>query len=172
MSQKKFSDKERLEFALTTKPQSPAHEIDYETFSHGPIALGGDGFGWARKDDGTLLKMPHTGNIVIGKDVDFGSYCTIDRAVVGSTIIGDGTKAGHHVHIGHGAKIGKNCLIVDRVGIGGSCVIGDGVYIGHGATIRNKVTIGDGAIIGQHANVVCDVPAGETWAGNPAKKLK
>jgi UDP-3-O-[3-hydroxymyristoyl] glucosamine N-acyltransferase len=171
MANKKFTESERLDFARNTKPFRPL-DVIHPSFSHGPISIGGDGFGWVRQEDGTLLKMPHTGNIVIEKNVECGSYCSIDRAVVGSTFIGEGTKIGHHVHIGHNAKIGKHVLIVDRVGIGGSCEIGDFVYIGHGATIRNKVTIGEGAFIGQHANVVCDVPAGETWAGNPAKKLK
>lgn len=166
-----FSDKERLEYARANKPSYPINEI-HPSVKHGPIALGGDGFGWVRDENKQLVKMPHQGNIILEKDVEFGSYCSIDRAVEGSTIVGEGTKIGNLVHIGHGAKIGKHCLIVDRVGIGGSCEIHDYVYIGHGATIRNKVIIGTGAFIGQHANVVCDVPAGETWAGNPAKKLE
>lgn len=166
-----FTKEQRLEYAKNNKPKYPANEI-HETVQHGPIAMGGDGFGWERDKDGSLVKMPHSGNIVIEQNVEFGSYCSVDRAVEGSTLIQEGTKIGHHVHIGHGAKIGKHCLIVDRVGIGGSCEIGDFVYIGHGATIRNKITIGEGAFIGQHANVVCDIPAGETWVGNPAKKLR
>jgi UDP-3-O-[3-hydroxymyristoyl] glucosamine N-acyltransferase len=167
---KKFSDKERLEFAKTTKSVTVSNIID-DSVKHGPITIGNDGFGWVRDEDKKLIPMPHQGNVIVEQDVEFGSYCTIDRAVEGSTIIMEGTKIGHHVHIGHGAKIGKHCLIVDRVGIGGSCEIGDYVYIGHGATIRNKVTIGNDAFIGQHSNVVCDIPAGETWAGNPAKRL-
>lgn len=170
MPQKKFTESERLYYARTNKSIRPPDDIHF-TFESGPITLGNDGFGWVRQEDKTLLKVPHKGNVVIEENVEFGSYCSIDRAVEGSTIIGEGTKAGHHVHIGHGAKIGKHCLIVDRVGIGGSCVIGDYVFIGHGATIKNKVIIGDGAVIGQHANVICDVPAGETWAGNPARNL-
>lgn len=168
---KSFTEKERLEYARSVKAAYPANEI-HETVSHGPIAIGWDGFGWVRDENKEAVRMPHQSNVVIEKNVEFGAYCTIDRGVDSPTTVGEGTKIGHMVHIGHGAKIGKHCLIVDRVGIGGSCEIGDYVYIGHGATIRNKVTIGDNAFIGQAANVVCDVPSGETWAGNPAKKLK
>jgi UDP-3-O-[3-hydroxymyristoyl] glucosamine N-acyltransferase len=166
-----FTEEERLQYARTTSSIYPPNEI-HESVKHGPIALGEDGFGWVRDETKKPVRIPHRGNIIIEKDVEFGSYCSIDRAAVGSTVVMEGTKIGHHVHVGHGATIGRHCLIVDRVGIGGSCEIGDFVYIGHGATIRNKVVIGDGAFIGQHANVICDVPAGETWIGNPARKLE
>jgi UDP-3-O-[3-hydroxymyristoyl] glucosamine N-acyltransferase len=95
----------------------------------------------------------------------------IDRGTLGDTIIGARTKIDNLVHIAHNARIGEDCMIVAQAGIGGSAVIGNGVFIGFGAKIKNKVTIGDGAVIGMGAVVICDVPAGETWAGVPARKL-
>lgn len=166
-----FSEGDRLEYARTTKAQHPANEI-HHTVEHGPIALGCDGFGWVRDENNQLIKMPHKGNIVIEHNVEFGSYCSVDRAVEGSTFIGEGTKIGHRVHIAHGAKIGKHCLLVDHVGIGGSAEIGDYSYIGFGAHIKNKVTVGKNCIIGMGAVVIKDVPDGEVWAGNPAKFIK
>ena len=129
-------------------------------------SIGGEGFGFHKG-----RRFPHLGSIVIGDDVEIGSNVCIDRGSLGDTIIGARTKIDNLVHIAHNARIGEDCMIVAQAGIGGSAVIGNGVFVGFGAKIKNKVTIGDGSVIGMGAVVICDVPAGETWAGVPARKL-
>lgn len=169
---KSYTNEERLAFTKDHKEEWPLNVIHSTVRMGKNCSIGADGFGYASAEDGTLCKIPHAGNVVIEKNVEIGSNVCIDRAVVGSTVIGEGTKIDNLVHVAHGVKIGKNCLIVAGSVIGGSCEIGNGVYIGIGAMIKNKVKIGDGATIGMGAVILKDVPAGQTWIGNPGRKLE
>lgn len=168
----KYSNEQRLAYARENRPERPENVI------HGTVewgtgtVIGADGFGYARAEDGTLVKMPHRGNVVIEENVEIGCNTCIDRAVEGSTVIGAGTKIDNLVHIAHGVKIGKNCIIVAGSVIGGSCEIGDNVYIGIGAMIKNKIRIGKNAFIGMGAVVTKDVPEGATIVGNPGREHK
>lgn len=134
--------------------------------------IGGPGFGYEFEEDGTPFRIPHLGNVVIGENVELGSNVCIDRAVVGSTVICDNVKIDNLVHIAHNAKIGRNTLIVAGAVIGGSVEIGENCFIGMNASIKQKVKIGNRVTIGAGAVVLKDVPDGETWVGNPAKKLE
>lgn len=169
----KYTEEERLEFAAKHKEVWPANDIhDSVIWPYGSFPGLADGFGWVRDDSGRLVKMPHAGNVVIERDVVIGRYTCIDRAVVGSTVIGEGTKIDNLVHVGHGAKVGKHVLIVAGAVLGGSCEIGDYSYIGMGALIKNKIKVGKNCTIGMGAVVTKDVPDGETWIGNPARRLE
>lgn len=166
-----YSREQRLQFARDTKEQLPEHSI-HPTVKIGQGAcIGFDGFGYVRDEHGLLVKMPHTGNVVIEENAEIGSNTCIDRAVVGSTVIGAGTKIDNLVHIAHGVKVGKNCLIVAGAVIGGSCEIGNNCFIGINASIKNKVKIGNNVTVGMGAVVVKDVPDGVTVVGNPARIL-
>jgi UDP-3-O-[3-hydroxymyristoyl] glucosamine N-acyltransferase len=166
------NNEQRLAFAKTLQESRPENIIHESVKIGFYCAIGEDGFGYAREEDGTLFKMPHTGNVVINENVEIGNNVCIDRAVIGSTVIGSGTKIDNLVHIAHGVKIGKNCLIVAGSVIGGSAEIGDNCFIGINASIKNKVKIGNDVTIGMGAVVTKDVPDGETWIGNPAKNIK
>jgi UDP-3-O-[3-hydroxymyristoyl] glucosamine N-acyltransferase len=168
---KSYTNDERLAYARSKKSERPADIISVTAKIDKTAVIGNDGFGYAREHHGALLKMPHTGNVVICDWVEIGAHTCIDRAVEGSTVIGEGTKIDNLVHIAHGVKIGKNCLIVAGSVIGGSCEIGDHVYIGIGAMIKNKVRIGNNVTIGMGAVVLKDVPDGVTVVGNPARVL-
>lgn len=168
----KYTNEERLNYAANNQSEYKKNEIAQGVDIGDYCKIGRDGFGWARDKDGSLVKIPHKGNIVIERNVTIGSNVCIDRAVTGSTVIGEGTKIDNLVHIAHGAKIGKHCLIVAGVVIGGSSEIGDYSYIGMGALIKNKVTIGKNVLIGMGAVVTKDVPDNEIWVGNPAKFLR
>lgn len=144
--------------------------------------IGGEGFGFHRPpasaagqpktDNGQPpTRFPHIGSVKLGARVEVGSNTCIDRGAIGDTIIGDDTKIDNLVHIAHNVRIGQRCLIVAGAVIGGSAVIGDDVFIGINASIKNKVRIGNGATIGMGAVVTKDVPAGETWVGNPARSI-
>lgn len=162
---KTFTNEQRLAYAIESKPIYPSNNIHYSVLIGKNVVIGGDGFGYARDKDGTLVKMPHKGNVVIEKFVSIGSNTCIDRAVEGSTIIGEGTKIDNLVHIAHGVKIGKHCLIVAGSVIGGSVVIGDRCFIGINASVKNKVTIGNNVTVGMGAIVLKDVPDGLTVTG-------
>ncbi len=134
--------------------------------------IGGDGFGYEPDEEGNLILCPHLGHVIIGNNVDIGAYTCIDRGTVSSTVICSGTKIDNLVHIGHNCEIGENCAIIAGAVIGGSVKIGDNTFVGINVSIKEHVKIGSGCIIGMGAVVLNDVPDGETWVGNPAKKIR
>jgi UDP-3-O-[3-hydroxymyristoyl] glucosamine N-acyltransferase LpxD len=147
--------------------------VDYSKVAWGyGCVVGGQGFGYEYTEKGELIRMPHHGNVIIEDDVTLHNNVCIDRAVLGSTVIGAGTKIDNLVHVAHGVRIGKNCLIVSGVVFGGSCDIGDYSFIGMNASIKQKVKIGRNCVIGAGAVVTKDVPDNQVWVGNPARFLK
>ena len=93
---------------------------------HAGAAVGADGFGFLQTEEGHR-KIPQIGTVIVEDDVEIGANCTVDRATVGATRIGAGTKIDDHVHIAHNCVIGRNCLLCGQVGIAGSTRIGDNV---------------------------------------------
>ena len=134
--------------------------------------LGGMGFGFEKDENGNLFRFPQIGNLFIGDYVEIGANTCIDRGALSDTVIGNYCKINNLCHIAHNNKIGKNVVITAQVNISGSNVIEDDVWIAPNATIRGWITIGKGATIGMGSVVTKDVPAGETWVGNPARKLE
>lgn len=161
----KYSEEERLEFAKGLIPSHPQNIIHWSVEIGKGSVIGSDGFGFIRQEDNTLYKMPHTGNVIIEENVAIGCNTCIDRAVIGSTFIGAGTKIDNLVHVAHGVKIGKNCLIVAGTVIGGSSEIGDNCFLGINCSIKNKVKIGSNCTIGMGAIVLADVPGNTTVKG-------
>lgn len=127
--------------------------------------IGDAGFGFEVDEQGQLIQIPHLGRVWIGERVVIRNSVCIDRAVLGETIIGDGTVIDNLVHIAHGVKIGKNCLIVAGTTIGGSSVIGDNCFLGINCSIKNKVKIGDNVTIGMGAIITKDIPDNVTVIG-------
>lgn len=142
---------------------------------HANTVVGQDGFGYATAAVGGQEprhhKIPQVGNAVIHDDVEMGSNCSVDRATVGSTVVGEGTKFSDHVVIGHGAKIGRHNLFVAHVGIAGSTTTGDYVVMGGQVGVAGHLNIGAGVRIAASAKVMTDIPRGESWGGTPAAPL-
>jgi UDP-3-O-[3-hydroxymyristoyl] glucosamine N-acyltransferase len=134
---------------------------------HAGTVLGGDGFGY-RTTGGRHVKIPHTGRLEVGDDVEIGSNCTIDRATFEATRIGEGTKIDNLVMIGHNNQIGRHNLLCGQVGIAGSCKTGDYVIMAGQAGIKDKTTIGNGVVVGAQAGVHRNVPDGQHVLGSPA----
>jgi len=132
---------------------------------HAGVVIGSDGFGFVPDPEGHL-KVPQNGNTI---NVEIGAGCTIDRAVVGSTVIGRFSKLDNLIHIAHNVTIGTGCLIAAQTGIAGSTTIGSGVVFGGQSGINGHITIGDGAVIAAQAGVMKDVPPGITVSGYPAR---
>ncbi len=134
---------------------------------HSGTVIGGDGFGY-RLTDGRHVKVPQTGRVEVGDDVEVGANCTIDRATFEATRIGEGTKIDNLVMIGHNNQIGRHNLLCGQVGIAGSCQTGDYVVMAGQAGIKDQTEIGDRAIVGAQAGVHRSVPAGQQVLGSPA----
>jgi UDP-3-O-[3-hydroxymyristoyl] glucosamine N-acyltransferase len=118
------------------------------------------------------LKIPNIGDVIIEDDVELGSHTTIDRATMGSTVIGAGTKIDNLVMIAHNNRIGKECLIISQVGMAGSCTVGDRAIIAGQTGIKDHIHIGKDAIIQAHSGIMQDVGEGEVVCGIPAVPTK
>jgi len=135
--------------------------------------VGSDGFGFAfdieGDGDGPMhRKVPQAGIARIEDDVELGACTCVDRATLGETVIGRGTKVDNLVQIAHNVRIGALSLVVAQVGISGSTEIGKGAILAGQAGIVGHLRIGDGARVGAQAGVAHDVPDGETHTGYPA----
>ncbi len=135
------------------------------------VVVGGDGFGYERSRD-VYLKVPHVGKVVLEDDVEVGANSTIDRATLGETRIGSGTKIDNLVMIAHNVKIGKNCIIVAQCGIAGSSSLGDDVIMAGQCGVVDHGKIGNRVRLAARAGVVDSIPDDQTVSGFPAQDHK
>ncbi len=136
---------------------------------HAGTVIGEDGLGYAPHGE-QWAKFPHIGKVIIEDHVEIGANCTIDRAMLGCTVIGMGSKFSNLIAIGHGTRIGPNAMFVAHVGLAGSVTVGRNVKMGGQAGVIGHVTIGDNVNIGAKAGVVHDVSPDEFVLGQPAIK--
>ncbi|WP_299179652.1 UDP-3-O-(3-hydroxymyristoyl)glucosamine N-acyltransferase [uncultured Chryseobacterium sp.] len=134
---------------------------------HSNTVVGGDGFGFQPTPEG-FKKIPQLGNVIIEDDVEIGSNCSIDRATIGSTIIGKGTKIDNLIQIAHNVKIGQNNVIAAQAGIAGSTIIGNWNQIGGQVGIVGHINIGNGVKIQAQSGVNNNVEDGDVLYGSPA----
>jgi UDP-3-O-[3-hydroxymyristoyl] glucosamine N-acyltransferase len=135
---------------------------------HAGASIGGDGFGYVQ-EGGKHRKIPQIGVVIVGDDVEIGANSTVDRATLGATKIGRGTKIDDHVHIAHNVVIGEDCLLCGQVGISGSATVGDRVIMAGQVGVNDHITIGSDIIIGGQAGVFSDLPEPGYYSGYPAK---
>lgn len=140
---------------------------------HSGVVIGADGFGFELAGS-SYRKVPQVGRVEIGDDVEIGANCCIDRAALGATSIGDGTKLDNMVHIGHNCKIGRHVLIVAQTGLAGGVAVGDYAVIGGQVGVGDKARIESRAVIGSGAGILSSkiVHAGEPVWGTPARPLR
>ncbi len=136
--------------------------------------IGSDGFGFAFDPEGEgrgprHFKVPQIGIVIVEDDVEIGANTCLDRATLGATRVGRGSKIDNLVQIAHNVELGPLCLIVSQVGIAGSTKLGMGVVAAGQAGIVGHLSIGDGAKMGAQAGVMNDVPAGEAVSGSPSQ---
>lgn len=134
---------------------------------HAGSVIGTDGFGYKFRN-GQHVKFPQVGTVVIGSNVEIGSNTCIDRAALGATRVGEGTKIDNLVHIAHNVKIGARVLLCGQVGIGGSTVIEDQAVLASQCGIADHVTVGKQATVLAQAGVTKDVDAHDQVMGFPA----
>jgi UDP-3-O-[3-hydroxymyristoyl] glucosamine N-acyltransferase len=139
---------------------------DDVTLENGAI-VGADGFGFSKNEQGHWVKIPQSGPVRLGDRVDVQANACVDRATVGSTEIGDGSKIDNLVQIGHGSRVGKDTLICAQTGLAGSSVIGSNVILAGQTGIAGHCTVGDGVILTAQSAVSHDVAAGKMISGSP-----
>jgi UDP-3-O-[3-hydroxymyristoyl] glucosamine N-acyltransferase len=130
--------------------------------------IGSDGYGFAKRPDGTHQKIPQVGDVIIEDDVEIGANTTIDRPAVGETRIGAGTKIDNLVQIAHGVRVGRNVLLAAQVGISGSSVVEDDVVLAGQVGVAGHLTIGRGAVATGQTGIPNDVEAKALVSGYPA----
>jgi len=130
--------------------------------------LGSDGFGFARRADGTHHKIPQVGALVVEHDVEVGALVAIDRPAVGETRIEAGAKIDNLVQIGHGVRVGRNALLAAQVGIAGSTVIEDDVVLAGQVGVNGHVTVGRGTRATGQTGITHSVPPDSFVSGLPA----
>ena len=135
--------------------------IGDEVILHSGVVIGPDGFGYVEHNK-QRIKVPQIGKVIIEDEVEIGANSTIDRATLGETRIGEGTKIDNLVQIAHNDVIGKNCILCAQAGVSGSSTIGDNVIIAGQAGLADRVTVGDNVIIGAQAGV----PSNKVIRGN------
>ena len=135
---------------------------------HPGVVIGADGFGFIPGPQ-SLVKVPQTGIVCIGNDVEIGANTTIDRARFGKTIIKDNVKIDDQVMVAHNVVVGESSILVAQCGIAGSSELGRGVILAGQAGVNGHITIGDGCQIAGTSSVVKSLPPGSIVLGTPAE---
>jgi UDP-3-O-[3-hydroxymyristoyl] glucosamine N-acyltransferase len=142
--------------------------IGHRVILQNGVVIGGDGYGFVRRKDGTHEKIPQVATVVIEDDVELGANTTVDRPAVGETRIKAGAKIDNLVQIAHGVSVGRNVLMAAQVGIAGSTTIEDDVMFGGQVGVGGHLTIGKGAIAVGQSGVTNSLDSGAMVAGYPA----
>ena len=140
---------------------------------HSGCVLGADGFGFARTEEG-YRKFPQVGTVVIEDDVEIGANTCIDRAALGRTVIGRGTKLDNLVHVAHNVRIGRDVVVAAQTGFSGGVLVGNGAVIGGQVGIAEGARIDSNAVLGAQCGIVTKqhIKAGEPVWGTPARPLR
>jgi UDP-3-O-[3-hydroxymyristoyl] glucosamine N-acyltransferase len=137
---------------------------------HAGAVIGSDGFGFVPRAEGHR-KIPQLGTVILEDDVEIGANSTVDRATLGATRIGRGSKIDNLVMIGHGCEIGPGCLLAAQVGLAGGTRLGAGVMLGGQVGASGHLAIGDGVQVAAQSGVHRDIPAGAIYGGYPAMEI-
>jgi UDP-3-O-[3-hydroxymyristoyl] glucosamine N-acyltransferase len=130
--------------------------------------IGADGFGFARDGEGRYHKFPQVGTVVIEDDVEIGALTAIDRAALGETRVGRGTKLDNLVQVGHSVTIGEDTVLAGQVGIAGSTRVGSRVTLAGQVGVAGHLTIGDGVIATAQTGIPASLDEGAVVSGYPA----
>jgi UDP-3-O-[3-hydroxymyristoyl] glucosamine N-acyltransferase len=134
---------------------------------HNGVVLGSDGFGFQKAEDGSHIKIPQKGIVIIEDDVEIGANTTIDRAALGETIIKRGTKIDNLVQVAHSVEIGSESILAAQTGIAGSSKVGKNFIAGGQVGIPDHITIGDNVIIAAKSGITKNLPTGSFVSGSP-----
>jgi UDP-3-O-[3-hydroxymyristoyl] glucosamine N-acyltransferase len=148
-------------------------ELGENVIIHSGVIIGSDGFGHAPAADGTYIKIPQIGNVVIGNNVEIGSNSTIDRATMGSTIIEEGVRIDNLVQVAHNVRIKKHTVIAAQVGVSGSTTIGSYSQVGGQAGFAGHIEVANKSNIAARTGVISNIEQeGQTLAGMPPLPIR
>ncbi len=134
------------------------------------VVIGSDGFGYAKEGE-EYRKIPQVGNVILEDDVELGANVCVDRAVLGSTQIGKGTKLDNLIQIGHNVVIGNHTVMAAQTGIAGSTQIGSHVVMGGQVGLAGHLKIGDHVILATRTGVMEDIPEKGLYWGSPSAPM-
>ncbi len=144
-------------------------QIGKNCIIHSGVIIGSDGFGFAPLPDGTYMKVPQLGNVIIEDNVEIGANTTIDRATMGSTIIRKGVKLDNLVQVAHNVEIGENTVVAAQTGISGSTKLGKNCVVGGQVGFVGHIVIADGTKVNAQSGVSKSIKEkGKAWNGAPA----
>lgn len=146
--------------------------IGSDVIIHNGAVIGSDGFGYLRDKQGSPVKIPQTGTVIIEDRVEIGANTAIDRAALGETIIREGTKIDNLVQVAHNVEIGANSFLAGQAGIAGSSKLGKKVVMGGQAGVADHLNIGDNVQMAAQAGIMKDLPANSIVAGTPQMDIK
>jgi UDP-3-O-[3-hydroxymyristoyl] glucosamine N-acyltransferase len=146
-------------------------EVGPGSVVHAGAVLGSDGFGYATHQ-GVHHKVPQIGRVVVEADVEIGANSTIDRATLGETRIGAGTKIDNLVQVGHNVRVGRHCILCGQAGIAGSARLADYVVLAGQAGVAGHIDLGQGAQVAAKSAALGPVEAGAQVAGIPAVEMR
>lgn len=138
---------------------------------HSGAVIGADGFGYSKESE-AYHKIPQIGNVVIEEDVEVGANTTIDRAVMGSTVIRRGVKLDNLIQIAHNCDIGEHTAMAAQVGVAGSTKIGENCVLGGQVGIGGHITIGKNSQVGAQSGIISNTKEGSEIMGSPAIPVK
>ena len=136
------------------------------------VVIGGDGFGFAKRADGTHYKIVQSGVAIIEDDVEIQTLTSVDRASLGETRVRRGAKIDSLVQVGHGCVVGEDNIICAQTGLAGSSILGKSVLLAGQVGVSGHLTIHDNAIVYAQSGIGGDVPAGSVVSGSPAFDVK
>lgn len=122
------------------------------------VVIGTDGFGYERRENGSLIKFPHLGGVSIGDDVDIGGNTVIDRGTLGDTVIERGVKIDNLVHISHNVHIEQDVVVIANAMIGGSVRLGKGTWVGPSSNVLDRTSVGSNSFVGMGVSVIKSLP--------------
>ncbi len=143
-------------------------EIGNRVVLQSGAVIGGDGFGYVQRPDGSVMQKPQVGIVVLDDDVEIGANSTVDRATVGTTRIRRGAKIDNLVQVGHGSDVGEYGFICAQAGLAGSTVLGARVQLGGQVGVAGHLKIGNDSKVVAQSGIPNDVPAGSIVGGYPA----
>lgn len=146
-------------------------QIGDNAIIHAGAVIGSDGFGYSEVS-GVYSKIPQMGNVIIENNVEIGANTTVDRAVMGSTIIREGVKLDNLIMIAHNSEIGNNTVMAAQAGVAGSTKIGDNCVLGGQVGIGGHIKIGDRTQVAAQSGIISNTPADSKLMGSPAFEIK
>jgi UDP-3-O-[3-hydroxymyristoyl] glucosamine N-acyltransferase len=149
----------------------PGTVVGHRVAIHAGTVIGSDGYGYVF-DEGRHRKVVQAGNVILEDDVEIGANSAIDRAALGSTVIGAGTKIDNLVHVAHNVVMGRHCLIMGQAGFAGSTHLGDYTIIASQSGVAGHLKLGRQSMVGAKSGVMRDIPDGGKVLGIPAQPDK